>query len=402
MASKDKLRLLLLSPFFYPEMISTGKYNTFLVNALLSRGCSINVITSHPFYPDWRPVESHAAYGRASISRAGLHVVYPRSAVLRRLVLELWFASHAAWNALRLRNRLDIAISVFPPNFFMLIANLVLPRSVKKIGIVHDLQGVMAGSKQTEFRRIIAKLVKAVEKKSLNCCDQIICLSESMRDVIVNTYGINEEKCRVHYPFPTINIEHENNNELLDVFPDGYIHIVYSGALGEKQMPELLVELFEALSRKRTDIMCHLFSRGPVFDALLERKHETGDGSRVLFHDLVPEYLLNELYERSSMQIIPQAKGVSAGAFPSKLPNLLQAGVPVFAICDETSELGSIVCSSNIGTAMHTWDVSSLVEGVIKFIDSISGQRRKEHRQQVEKYMREKFSLERLVNDIIS
>lgn len=400
--SKDKLklRLLFLSPFFYPETISTGKYNTFLVKALLSRGCSIDVITSHPLYPDWRPAESHAACGKAKICRAGLHIVYPRSMVLRRLVLESWFAFHVAWNTFRLRGKIDIVISVSPPSFFVLVANLILPSHVKKIAIIHDLQGVIAVAKKNKLRWVLAKIVQFVEKKSLACCDQIICLSNSMRDV-VGTYGIKKEKCRVHYPFPTIDVSHGSSNNLADMFPKDYIHVVYSGALGEKQMPDLLVELFDELAEKRDDVMCHIFSRGPVFDSLLKRKQVAGKGSRVRFHDLVPEYLLDELYERSSIQVIPQVKGVSAGAFPSKLPNLLYAGVPVFVICDESSELASIVRSSDIGTAMHTWNVSSLVDGLIEFIDNSSGRQREKHHRQIKNYVREKFSIERLVDDIL-
>lgn len=63
-------KILLLSPFFYPELISTGKYNTSLAKALVKHGHSIEVVTSFPLYPTWRPqkcyevmegVESEAA-----------------------------------------------------------------------------------------------------------------------------------------------------------------------------------------------------------------------------------------------------------------------------------------------------------------------------------------------------
>ncbi|MGB8475721.1 MAG: hypothetical protein WCE61_16705, partial [Candidatus Acidiferrum sp.] len=49
------IKLWLFSPFFYPETISTGKYNTILSRALAERGVEVNVVTSHPFYPNWKP-----------------------------------------------------------------------------------------------------------------------------------------------------------------------------------------------------------------------------------------------------------------------------------------------------------------------------------------------------------
>ncbi len=395
-----KKQLLFLSPFFYPEMISTGRYNSYLVRSLVSHGWAVNVVASQPLYPNWKPWKSSEAINGVNIYRAGLYVRYPRSAVFRRLVLEFWFGWHAAWSTLRLRNEVDTVVAVFPPNFFMLVIGLALAKNTKKIGIVHDLQGIMAGSTESAVRRVIAKLVRVIEKMAFNRCGKLICLSESMRDVVVETYGIDKKKCQVHYPFPTIDVEDHTEKELLDVLPDGYFHIVYSGALGEKQRPELVMELFDALSYRRADIMCHLFSAGPVFDVLAKRKQRAGNTSRVIFHDLVPEHVLSELYERSTMQIIPQAEGVSAGAFPSKLPNLLKAGIPVFAICDEESELATVVRSSNIGRAAHTWDIPYLVEEIIEFLDKVAAQPHDIHRRQVNDYMKERFSLERLVSAI--
>jgi hypothetical protein len=54
-------RLLLLSPFFFPEPISTGRYNTFLVQALVDKGVHVDVICFHPLYPNWRPAAATKA-----------------------------------------------------------------------------------------------------------------------------------------------------------------------------------------------------------------------------------------------------------------------------------------------------------------------------------------------------
>ena len=48
------MNILLLSPFFYPEPISTGKYNTDLVKELVKNRYELSVLCSHPIYPDWR------------------------------------------------------------------------------------------------------------------------------------------------------------------------------------------------------------------------------------------------------------------------------------------------------------------------------------------------------------
>ncbi len=69
---KINKRVLFLSPFFYPEMISTGKYNSYLVKVLVNRGYSVDVVASHPLYPDWKPKISKADLQGCTIHRGGL------------------------------------------------------------------------------------------------------------------------------------------------------------------------------------------------------------------------------------------------------------------------------------------------------------------------------------------
>jgi len=50
--------ILLISPFFFPEPISTGKFNTNFVTALTAQGHKVTVLCFHPFYPDWKAKKS--------------------------------------------------------------------------------------------------------------------------------------------------------------------------------------------------------------------------------------------------------------------------------------------------------------------------------------------------------
>ena len=42
-------KVLLVSPFFHPERISTGLFNTKLVEGLIKKGVVVDVWCSHPF-----------------------------------------------------------------------------------------------------------------------------------------------------------------------------------------------------------------------------------------------------------------------------------------------------------------------------------------------------------------
>jgi colanic acid biosynthesis glycosyl transferase WcaI len=107
------MKVLLLSPFFFPEQISTGKYNTCLAEALV-----LAVIASTLIYPNWHAEIRKATLPKIEIIRGGSWITYPRSTMLRRTVLELWYAGFALTNYFKLDSRPDIVISIFPPSLF--------------------------------------------------------------------------------------------------------------------------------------------------------------------------------------------------------------------------------------------------------------------------------------------
>jgi len=122
---------------------------------------------------------------------------------------------------------------------------------------------------------------------------------------------------------------------------------------------------------------------------------------RLLFHDLVSEEELYELYMRSDLQIVPEAKGTAQGAIPSKLPNLIKAGVAIFAICEAESDIAKILKHSGIGCSIHSWKIEEILPALSYFID-VSAQKSHKYRQQMTKdFVGRNFSIDRVVREII-
>lgn len=140
--------LLLVSPFFFPEPISTGRYNTVVAGELASSTeLEVMVLCSHPIFPGWAVKASRDALPGVTIVRGGGHMRYPRNPLLRRAILELWFTVFVTSRVLALRmqgRRIEKIIYVFPPSLMAYLASFLVPRSCKVVGIVHDLQGVYA------------------------------------------------------------------------------------------------------------------------------------------------------------------------------------------------------------------------------------------------------------------
>jgi len=391
--------VLLLSPFFYPEWISTGKYNTCLAQSLVKSGAKVDAVSSHPIFPAWEVSPSSDSLAGVRIFRGGAYVRYPASMFLRRAVLELWFAWHVLSTCCLRRIHSDVIVPVFPPSLFFSLLSLFISRRVRKVGVIHDLQGVYAGRDQSKFASVVGRAIHAVERRCFLACDRLIFLSESMRDRAVADYGLEASRCVVCYPFVALeDASVAQPAALASMFPPGRTHVVYSGALGNKQKPDALFAFMAALAAADSQVQCHIFSAGPHF----ERLHGAyGPHGAVELHDLVPAECLQELYARSDVQVIPQELGTGDGSLPSKLPNLMAEGVPVFVICDVGSEVGRLVEAALAGCVANTWDADALVAEFVSQKDVLLTEPRQARRERLREYVREHFSIERVVHEIL-
>ena len=358
-------RALVLSPFFYPEPISTGRYNLTMVQGLIDAGCKSTVACCHPFYPAWKVERSDAQLPGISIIRGGGGLRFPKHPMLRRALLESWFAVFATVVAWRQRYDVDVVVAVFPPSLFFLGVSMVLPKRVCRVGVIHDLQGVHAEASRSRLTRALVGVIAAIERRAFRACDRLVVLSTAMADKLVETTGCDRSRVQVVYPFVNLPVPRPGACRLAAQFPPDRIHLVYSGALGEKQNPAQLVAIFEVIAQRCSGVMIHVFSEGPAFEQLRARLAHL-PGSRIAFAPLVPNEDVAELYNRADIQLIPQAAGTQHGSMPSKLPNILASGRQVLAICDEDSELATMVARFNAGVSLSSWHPDDVVMAVAK------------------------------------
>jgi colanic acid biosynthesis glycosyl transferase WcaI len=391
-------RVLLLSPFFSPEPISTGKYNAYLAAKLVEKGAVIDVIASHALYPDWRPRRCNESPAGIVVHRGGAWMRYPRSTHWRRLLLELWFCVHVLTCAWRIRKEVDIAVAVFPPALFFAPLSKLLPKNIRRIGIVHDLQGVYAGVDRGIISRMAGRFAASIEKRAFCRCDGLIFLSESMLKRAISEYDIAGIRAKVCYPFETISSVAETTNDLASVFQAGKCHVVYSGALGRKQCPEGLISFFEFAGRRLENVCFHIFSGGPIFERL---KQEVGENGIIKLHNLVPEINLKELYARSDIQLIPHILEADDAAFPSKLPNIVASGCYVFAVCNKDSEVARIVEETQLGIVADSWAPEVLTAALEPLVAQARQNSRNDRVQRVRSVVGEMFQVSAVVDEIL-
>jgi colanic acid biosynthesis glycosyl transferase WcaI len=361
-------KVLIVSPFFFPELISTGKYNTDLAIQLCKQSLEVEVLCSHPLYPEWKPQHSSQILEGVDIRRGGSWLRYPKNPMLRRLVLEFWFLLFTVTNIRKLRSS-DAIVVVLPPSCFVL-ATLLVSSSVKIIGIVHDLQAVHFKVEGSKLKKLLLGLIKVVERAAFRKCYRLIYLSEEMKKEATFEYELEETESRIAYPFVTID-NFICKGRLDKYFDTKYFNVVYSGALGEKQNPQGLYDVANQLVKLNPNVRVIFFSRGPDYEKL--KKLNCSD--QIIFNDLVDPENLGELLTRSDIQIVPQAAGTSKGSLPSKVPNILASDSMIYTITDKNSELQALLSKQKGCFISNTWDVkynadllSSLAEkSAIKF-----------------------------------
>ena len=154
-----------------------------------------------------------------------------------------------------------------------------------------------------------------------------------------------------------------------------------------------------AYAQRFSGVQFHVFSGGPIFDTLRARAASLAD-MRVHFHPLVEERDLPELYARSTIQLVPQAEKTEAGALPSKLPNLLAAGVYTLAITSASSEVARLLREAKTGSVVERWEEPLFLARLEEALQQAQAVSAAERRRQTQALL-SRFTVENMVQLIV-
>ena len=198
--------------------------------------------------------------------------------------------------------------------------------------------------------------------------NRIIFMSDSMLEHVGRSNINKNIEIEVCYPGTTL-LKNSNEKFICPINTND-VNIVYSGALGEKQIPFELFELFHSASLKAPGFNFFILSKGSYFEEIKKRGSKIG--TNVKFLPLVEEGMVKELYKRSTIQIVPQKKGTSNGSLPSKVANLILTKTPIFSITDSCGDLSKILDTYPLGFHTSSHNISDMTEELFKSIEIIN------------------------------
>ncbi|WP_249166643.1 glycosyltransferase family 4 protein [Bradyrhizobium sp. JYMT SZCCT0428] len=369
------MKILYLSPYFWPEEIGSAPYSTELAVWLQEQGHALQVVAFRPHYPR---IEDFGAWsggtrdqevlGKVMISRVPV-TARGAGGFKDRLKNDVRFLFGVWWRAMRGKFR-DIDVTVaYVPTILTLFAALPvkwLTRS-RMVAIVHDIESGLASSLGLASNRLVLSVMRFVERLALNRADHVVVLTEGMKSEL--------QKIGCRRPISVISIWATPAPEVA-IHAASPVKLMYSGNFGKKQNLDQLVPLIKRLSDERCSIRVVMQGDGSE-KGRLEGLFQDAGISNTEFGPLVPFGELVGSLQSASIHLVPQALNVANYALPSKLFSIMSAGRPFVCIAEPGSPLDLLTQKSGAGLCIPPNEEGRLFEEIVSLAGDIDGLREK-------------------------
>lgn len=369
-------RVLTIGHNYFPELIGIGKYTTEFCNYLVSNGnCKVDVITGNPYYPKWKVFEGYKNkwFTKEHISgvrvyRAPLYIPSKPTGFKRLLQDSLFLASVffiVTWMLLRRKKKYDY-IFIAVPSFMLGLAGLYYRFFYPKTTVLYHIQDLQIDAAENLGMIQNKTLIKAlynIERYVLNRVNYVSTISEGMRAKILYK-SVSDNNCII---FPNW----VNNKHIFPIYPEPVfskeeLHnkkiIFYSGAIGEKQGLEMIIEAAAYFSAN-PDFVFIISGEGPYKQKLIEKCRQE-EINNIKFSNLLPTQEFNELLNASYLSLIIQKESGSDLFLPSKLTNILATGRCVIVTALENTSLYKIITEHNCGYLIPPSDTQALCNAI--------------------------------------
>lgn len=367
------MRVLFFGTNYVPERTGMAPFTTALCEHFASQGHDVNVITTFPYYPEWRVWDGYRGNVTQSqrikgvaVRRVWHFVPAQASSLVQRLAHDVSFAINVFWAAL-FRSRFDVICCVCPPPTLALTGYLLSKlRRQRYIILLTDLASDAALATGIMREGFAVRTARALERFLYQRAGHIVCICQGFVEKLTDR-GIDPDSLvliplwgdtQKVYPIQGATKFREANQLASDHFV-----AMYTGNIGKKQDLMNMVRAAE-LSRNVSDLVWVLVGEGEerslIEDAIKQR---TLTNIRLL--PLQPAATLAEMYSAANVLVLHQKAAVVDSVIPSKLLTYMAAGRPVLAAVSNKSETARYVESANCGLILHPESPEALVESVL-------------------------------------
>jgi colanic acid biosynthesis glycosyl transferase WcaI len=378
---KMKKTILLIGYNFNPEPTGIGKYNGEMISWLGSKGYDCTVVTTYPYYPYWKVQEPYyknrfwfstekqelSSGGTITIHRCPIYVPSQPTGT-KRILLDLSFLISATLQMMRLipGKKFDYIITVVPSFQIGLLG--ILYKMFKKSKFLYHIQDMQIEAARElnliKSKKILGLLFR-IENYIFKNADYISTISEGMASKIrmkshKEIYLLaNWVNLKLFKPLDgKIILKQEFGFDASDKV------ILYSGAMGEKQDLENIINAAKAL-KEIDNIKFLICGSGPYSRKLISLTNEF-NLDNVRFLPLQPLYEFNRILNMADVHLVIQKSKASDLVMPSKLTTILAVGGLALVTANKDSELHRLIQTNNIGLLIEADNQLALIEGILK------------------------------------
>jgi colanic acid biosynthesis glycosyl transferase WcaI len=357
---------------YAPEVSGIAPFNKELCEFLVGRGHTVTMLTTFPYYPQWKkqPEDSGKLSKTETINGVKVirvwHYVPQKLSSLKRIIHEASFLGLSFLHAL-FQKKFDVAVLVSPPlglGFFGSLFSKI--KGTPFVFHVQDLQPDAALSlgmlKPSRFTQLLYKveamayrnaagvsgisrgMIRAFERKNVPA-----------NKIIYFPNGVNEPGPDFFPALGAFRKRHQISPEVCVA--------TYSGNLGAKQGLDVLLDVAEKLVDQPIKIVIcgDGARRAAMEEQVTERKLKN-----LLLLPLQDEIGYREMQVDTSVSLITQHKGTGQFFFPSKLLSAMLFSKAVLAVGDSDSELAHAVIESQCGYVVPPDDLDGLASALTK------------------------------------
>lgn len=372
---KDKIKVLMLPAYFYPEQTASSHLNKDRYSAFLKAGFELEIHTPCPtrnVSNETRSKYKHLKTEKVDDGQMCIHrfSMYRegRNPALRALRYFLCFIKQLCYG-LKAKN-IDVIYLVSTPPIQGILGGIL--KKVKKVPFVYNLQDIfpdsLVGTGLAKRNGILWKIGRIIENYTYRNADKIIVISEDFKKNIMEK-GVPEEKIVVIYNWVNeetiVPIAKKENflYEELGISRDKF-NVVYAGNFGNAQNIDVIVSTAEILKNK-SDIQFLLFGTGGLVE---HYKHIVQEKKldNVKFFPLQPMERVSYVYGLGDFGIVSCKRGLGKGAFPSKTWSIMAAGTPVIANYDADTDLEHLINQNKLGVFTESGNSEQMADNILE------------------------------------
>ena len=390
MEQTTKKNLLFIGYNFSPELTGIGKYSGEMMHWLAAQGHKCTVLTAYPYYPYWKVQEpyrnnrfwykkeekSYPSGGKLTIIRCPMYVPTNPSGA-KRMLLDTSFstAASAVVFVKLFQKKYDWVISIAPSFQFGLLG--VFYKKIKGTKHLHHIQDLQIEAAQDlgliKSPRLL-KLLYGTERFIFKHTDVVSSISDGMIERIERKakkpllFFPNWTDTKSFYPI-------EDKTGLKEQFGfkrSDYV-VLYSGAIGEKQGLEAILQAAESLKTKQA-IQFVICGTGPYKEKLIAMTQKM-NLTNVHFLPLQPMEAFNAFLNMADLHLVIQKEKASDLVMPSKLTTILAVGGLSLITANPSASLHKLVSKYNMGILVAAENQNALNDGILKAYEDTNTQK---------------------------